>query len=138
MQKAGFLMTQLILNKGCDYGQEVSIDLYKCTSQIHDRWVHCESGVSPNEYCDTHHRLKFHYVNGCTTLCRTTLRLLNHFVEKAFCRIVIWSNVHFVKTVFVEHFRQNICAHLAAIVQFSFLRVPPLLCRGTTVRCKGF
>ena len=23
-------------------------------------------------------------------------------------------------------------------VQFSFLRVPLLLCRGTTVRCKGF
>ena len=38
--------------------------------------------------------------NGYTTLRRTTLRLLNHFVEKAFCRIVILSNFHFVETVF--------------------------------------
>ena len=37
---------------------------------------------------------------GYTTLRRTTLRLLNHFVEKAFCRIVILSNFHFVETVF--------------------------------------
>ena len=38
--------------------------------------------------------------SGYTTLRRTTLRLLNHFVEKAFCRIVILSNFHFVETVF--------------------------------------
>ena len=37
---------------------------------------------------------------GYTTLRRTTLPLLNHFVEKAFCRIVILSNFHFVVTVF--------------------------------------
>ena len=37
---------------------------------------------------------------GYTTLCRTTLRLLNNFVEKAFCRIVILSNFHLVETVF--------------------------------------
>ena len=37
---------------------------------------------------------------GYMTLHRTTLRLLNHFVEKAFCRIVILWNFHFVKIVF--------------------------------------
>ena len=37
---------------------------------------------------------------GYTTLRRTTLRLLSHFVEKAFCRSVILSNVHFVETGF--------------------------------------
>ena len=40
------------------------------------------------------------YANGYTTLRRTTLRLLSHFVEKAFCRSVISSNVHFVETGF--------------------------------------
>ena len=30
----------------------------------------------------------------------TTLRLLSHFVEKAFCRSVILSKVHFVETGF--------------------------------------
>ena len=34
------------------------------------------------------------------TLHRMTLRLLRHFVEKAFCRSVILSNVHFVETGF--------------------------------------
>ena len=38
--------------------------------------------------------------NGYMTLRRTTLRLLNHFVEKTFSRIVILSNVHFVDRVF--------------------------------------
>ena len=37
---------------------------------------------------------------GYTTLRRTTLRLQSHFVEKAFCRSVILSNVHFVETGF--------------------------------------
>ena len=37
---------------------------------------------------------------GCTTLRRTTLRLLSHFVEKAFCRSVISLNFHFVETGF--------------------------------------
>ena len=41
---------------------------------------------------------------GYTTLRRTTLRLLSHFVEKAFCRSVILANVHFVET----GFRRNI------------------------------
>ena len=39
-------------------------------------------------------------INGYTTLRRTTLRLLNHCIEKAFCRIVILSNFHFVEIVF--------------------------------------
>ena len=38
--------------------------------------------------------------SGYTTLGRTTLRLLSHFVEKAFCWSVISSNVHFVETGF--------------------------------------
>ena len=38
--------------------------------------------------------------HGYTTLRRTTLRLLSHFVEKAFCLSVILSNVHLVETGF--------------------------------------
>ena len=38
--------------------------------------------------------------DGYTTLRRTTLRLLSHFVEKAVCRSVILSKVHFVETDF--------------------------------------
>ena len=41
---------------------------------------------------------------GYTTLRRTTLRVLRHFVEIAFCQSVILSNVHFVET----DFRRNI------------------------------
>ena len=40
---------------------------------------------------------------GYTTLRRTTLRLLSHFVEMAFCRSVI-----LLKQVFVEYIRRNI------------------------------
>ena len=47
-------------------------------------------------------------LNGYTTLRRTTLHLLNHFVEKAFCRIVILSNFHFVETVFRRILSTNI------------------------------
>ena len=42
----------------------------------------------------------FEFYNGYTTLRRITLRLLSHFVEKAFCRSAILSNVHFVETGF--------------------------------------
>ena len=37
---------------------------------------------------------------GYMTLRRTPLRLLNHFLEKAFRRIVILLNFHFVETGF--------------------------------------
>ena len=40
------------------------------------------------------------YCSGYTTLRRRTLHLLSHFVEKAFCRSVILSKVHFVETGF--------------------------------------
>ena len=47
---------------------------------------------------------------GYTTLHRTTLRLLSHLVEKAFCRSVILMNVHFVET----GFRRNILCSLGS------------------------
>ena len=53
----------------------------------------------------------FNLVKGCTTLRRMTLLLLIYFVEKAFCRSVILSNVHFVETCFVKCFQRNINAH---------------------------
>ena len=38
----------------------------------------------------------------CVTLCRTTLRLLRHFVE-IFCRITSSSKSNFVERIFVEY-----------------------------------
>ena len=48
---------------------------------------------------------------GYITLLRATLYLLNHFVEKPFCRSVILSNVHFV-----EYFKEILYAGSASII----------------------
>ena len=61
--------------------------------------------------------MKFQRLIGYTTLRRTTLCLLNHFVQKAFCRSVTLSNAHFVETCFVEYFQRNLlCSPYAAIL----------------------
>ena len=68
--------------------------------------------------------MKWIYFAGYTTLRRTTLCLLNHFVEKAFHRSVILSNAHLVETCFVEYFRRNIlCSPYAAIMYLLIMCV---------------
>ena len=55
--------------------------------------------LSYSDYCSESFSPRCHSFE-LTTLRRTTLRLLGHFVEKAFCRSVILSKVHFVETGF--------------------------------------
>ena len=65
--------------------------------------------------------------SGYTTLRRTRLRLLKHFVEKAFCRIVILSNFHFVEIIF----RRILSTKYSMLTRPHILSADHLACEAT-------